>query len=266
MVGRAERRLIAAARRPAGRSTRVPSARRCAATDRACCTRTSGIGLARRGPGRALPPGPRRHLLRPRRDHVPKALAGVARALRRLFAAADLVLCEGPTCVVLVALGCPEAKVRVQPLGVETRSPRVRARRRATDGLVRILIAGAFREKKGMPLALEPPSPVCASVTRAAGDRHRRASGLRPRRPKSAASRRGADRGCPTWSRCSASRPTRISSRRCRHDIFLSPSIVARRRRLRRAAPRSRSPRWPPPACPGGERRTATSRRSSTTA
>ncbi len=73
-----------------------------------------------------------------------------------LFDRADLFLCEGPhmaSC--LVELGCPEAKVKVQRLGVELdRIPFV-PRTVGEDGLIKILIAGTFREKKGIPYALE---------------------------------------------------------------------------------------------------------------
>lgn len=78
------------------------------------------------------------------------------RRYAELFAAADLFLCEGPFMGrSLVELGCAESKVRVQRLGVELDRlpycPRV-----LRDGEpVRILIAGAFRPKKGIPAALE---------------------------------------------------------------------------------------------------------------
>ena len=80
---------------------------------------------------------------------------------RRLFAAADLVLAEGPFMRgSIVALGCPDGKARIQRLGVELDRIVFVPRRPRPDGLTRILLAGAFREKKGMPLALEAVARV----------------------------------------------------------------------------------------------------------
>lgn len=75
---------------------------------------------------------------------------------KRLFDKADLFLCEGPHMAeCLKALGCPKEKVRVHALGVDVdRIPFVQ-RKIGNDGLINILIAGSFREKKGIPYALE---------------------------------------------------------------------------------------------------------------
>lgn len=75
---------------------------------------------------------------------------------RKLFDRADLFLCEGPhmgRC--LVRLGCPEEKVRVQRLGVDVQRIPFMPRIVNSDGLVKVLIAGTFREKKGIRYALE---------------------------------------------------------------------------------------------------------------
>jgi colanic acid/amylovoran biosynthesis glycosyltransferase len=77
------------------------------------------------------------------------------RRYRALFKSVDLVLCEGPhmaNCV--VALGCPSDKVQVHHLGVETGKIRFQPRI-WLDGPLRVLLAGSFREKKGLPDALE---------------------------------------------------------------------------------------------------------------
>lgn len=75
---------------------------------------------------------------------------------KRLFDRADLFLCEGPHMAeCLKALGCPKEKVIVHALGVDVdRIPFVQ-RKVGSDGHVKILIAGSFREKKGIPYALE---------------------------------------------------------------------------------------------------------------
>lgn len=75
---------------------------------------------------------------------------------RELFARADRFLCEGEFMAAsLVALGCPAEKVRVQRLGVEVGEIAYRPRRRAEGEPLKVLIAGSFREKKGIPYALE---------------------------------------------------------------------------------------------------------------
>ncbi len=86
------------------------------------------------------------------------------RRYERLFGAADLFLCEGPhMAATLVGEGAPAARVRVQRLGVDlARLPFV-ARTAPEDGQVRVLIAGAFREKKGIPDALEAVARVRAA-------------------------------------------------------------------------------------------------------
>lgn len=73
-----------------------------------------------------------------------------------LFNRADLFLCEGPHMAkCLVKLGCPDGKVKVQRLSVDPDKIHFVARKIAQDGLIKILIASTFREKKGIPYALE---------------------------------------------------------------------------------------------------------------
>jgi len=75
---------------------------------------------------------------------------------RELFAQVARVLCEGPhmaRCV--VELGCPEEKVTVQHLGVRIDEIPFHPRSRNPDEPLRVLIAASFREKKGIPYALE---------------------------------------------------------------------------------------------------------------
>lgn len=86
------------------------------------------------------------------------------RRYERLFATADLFLCEGPhMAATLVAEGAPADKVRVQRLGVELERLRFVPRTPPTDACVRVLVAGAFREKKGIPDALEAVARVRAA-------------------------------------------------------------------------------------------------------
>ena len=55
----------------------------------------------------------------------------------------------------LVELGCPEDLIIVQHLGVDLQQLPAVPRTIRPDGMVRILVAGTFREKKGIPYALE---------------------------------------------------------------------------------------------------------------
>lgn len=77
------------------------------------------------------------------------------RRYRELFDRVDRVLCEGPhmrSC--LLDLGCPPEKALVHPLGIDlSRFPHA-VRERRPDEPLRVLIAGTFREKKGIPDAL----------------------------------------------------------------------------------------------------------------
>ncbi len=75
---------------------------------------------------------------------------------KELFDKADLFLFEGPhmaKCV--MALGCPEEKIKVQRLGVEVDKIPFKERELGKDGMINILISGTFNEKKGIPYALE---------------------------------------------------------------------------------------------------------------
>jgi len=98
---------------------------------------------------------------------------------RAMFETVAAVLCEGPHfAACLVELGCPEERVRVQPLGVDVAAIRFAPRARAAGAPFRILAAGSFREKKGMPdaidaagaLALRLPGVNLTIVGDASGD------------------------------------------------------------------------------------------------
>ena len=87
---------------------------------------------------------------------LPKEDPRWQRRYTELFAQADRVLCEGPHMArCIAALGCPEDKLRVQHLGVS--ASEISFQPREWDGRepFRVLIAASFREKKGIPYALE---------------------------------------------------------------------------------------------------------------
>jgi colanic acid/amylovoran biosynthesis glycosyltransferase len=74
----------------------------------------------------------------------------------RLFHEADLFLCEGSHMARrIVALGGPEHKVKVQHLGVDVERIEFKPRQWQAGEPLRVLIAASFREKKGIPYAIE---------------------------------------------------------------------------------------------------------------
>lgn len=73
-----------------------------------------------------------------------------------LFAQAELFLCEGPHLAqCLIGLGCPAAKVKVHHLGLDLARIPFSPRSWQPGQPLRVLIAGSFTEKKGMPYAIE---------------------------------------------------------------------------------------------------------------
>ncbi|MFA6097239.1 MAG: glycosyltransferase [Candidatus Paceibacterota bacterium] len=76
---------------------------------------------------------------------------------KKLFAEGERFLVEGShmrNC--LVKLGCPEEKIRIFHLGVDLKKIKFVARDKyAENGDIKILIAASFREKKGIPFAIE---------------------------------------------------------------------------------------------------------------
>jgi colanic acid/amylovoran biosynthesis glycosyltransferase len=74
----------------------------------------------------------------------------------RLFEIGELFLAEGPYMAqAIVALGCPEYKIRVQHLGIDLQRISFIPRYRHDDEPVRVLMVSSFREKKGIPYGVE---------------------------------------------------------------------------------------------------------------
>lgn len=75
---------------------------------------------------------------------------------QKLFAHADLILCEGSHMAqCIVKLGCPAHKVKVHHLGVSVKAIAFQPRVWNPPEPLRILISATFTEKKGIPYALE---------------------------------------------------------------------------------------------------------------
>lgn len=68
----------------------------------------------------------------------------------------DLVLCEGPHMANCISeLGVPPEKIKVFRLGIDLSKIPFVPRTPPVGGTIRFLLAGTFREKKGIPFALE---------------------------------------------------------------------------------------------------------------
>lgn len=75
---------------------------------------------------------------------------------RALFDHVDGILCEGPHMAQsVIELGCPDEKVHVHHLGVPVDEIPYEPRTYEPGNPLRVLIAASFREKKGIPYALE---------------------------------------------------------------------------------------------------------------
>jgi colanic acid/amylovoran/stewartan biosynthesis glycosyltransferase WcaL/AmsK/CpsK len=73
-----------------------------------------------------------------------------------LFEQGDLFLCEGSHMAQsLIKLGCPEHKLKVQHLGVDIERFEYKPRKWSPGEPLKVLIAASFREKKGIPYAIE---------------------------------------------------------------------------------------------------------------
>ncbi|MHC4817016.1 MAG: glycosyltransferase, partial [Planctomycetota bacterium] len=80
---------------------------------------------------------------------------------RAMFACVDRVLCEGNHMAKeIVALGCAPGKVTVQHLGLDLERFEFRPRSWDGTGPLRVLLAGSFTEKKGLPCAIEALNAV----------------------------------------------------------------------------------------------------------
>ncbi|MCW2964282.1 MAG: glycosyltransferase [Actinomycetia bacterium] len=78
------------------------------------------------------------------------------RRYRELFAGVNVLLCEGPQMAeTAVTLGCPPEHVRIHNLGIDLLRIPFRPRQREAGEPLRVLMAGSFREKKGIPYGIE---------------------------------------------------------------------------------------------------------------
>lgn len=151
------------------------------------------------------------------------------RRYRELFASAALVLCEGPYMAgTLTSLGCPAERVRVHRLGVEVGRIPFHPRRRPEGRPLRVLMAASFREKKGLPDAVEALGLLAASgqavqATLIGGGRD--PEGVREEgRIRAAVERHGLGERIRLLGYVPHAR---LAEEAERHDVFLSPSVTA---------------------------------------
>jgi len=147
---------------------------------------------------------------------------------REMFARVDAVLCEGPYMAKsIVALGCPESKVRVHHLGIDLTAIPFAPLAWTPGEPLRVLLSGVFREKKGFAYALEALGQISNDVgleITVIGDQHGGATLQEKQRMLGAIARH--DLGSRT--RFLGFQPYAVVMAEARrHHLFVSPSVVA---------------------------------------
>ena len=147
-----------------------------------------------------------------------------------LFESVDQVLCEGSHMArCIVALGCPEGKVTVHHLGIDLACIPYRPRMWDPSTPLRVLIAGSFREKKGIPYALEALGNLhqrCTLEITVIGDASAAAVGSQEEKQKilDVIARQGME----GYTRLIGFQPHhRLLEEAYVHHIFVSPSVTA---------------------------------------
>ncbi len=146
-----------------------------------------------------------------------------------LFERVDRVLCEGPFMAgAVVELGCPEDKVRVQHLGVTVDSIPFEPREWDGSGPFRVLLAASFREKKGIPFALEALGRIRREVpleVTIIGDADNKPRSLREKKKIMAIL---DETGLSECTRLLGYQThARMFEEAYRHHVFMSPSVTA---------------------------------------
>lgn len=160
---------------------------------------------------------------------LPASDARWRKRYRQLFQDADLFLCEGPHMAEqLASLGCPKAKIAVHRIGVDLERIPFQPRRWSPSEPLRVLIAASFREKKGIPYAIEALARLRNSVPLAVtviGD-------AKPQNGEDAEKVRILERieatGLSPVTRLLGYQPYDVLMEEARsHHLFLSPSVTA---------------------------------------
>lgn len=163
-------------------------------------------------------------------SRLPKVKPAWLTRYQQLFADPDTrFLCEGSAMArSLAELGCPPEKITVQHLGVEVGKIRFEPRCWQPDEPLRVLIAAGFREKKGIPYAIEALGRLAQEILLALtiiGDAEPTpASRYEKQRILDALQRSGL---APT-TRLLGYQPYAVFSQEAyRHHLFMSTSVTA---------------------------------------
>ena len=89
-------------------------------------------------------------------SQLPNQDIGWMKRYAKLFKYGNCFIVEGRNMKKsLIKLGCPEEKIIINHIGVDLEKIKFTPRNVGADGLIKILIASGFREKKGIPYAIE---------------------------------------------------------------------------------------------------------------
>jgi colanic acid/amylovoran biosynthesis glycosyltransferase len=149
---------------------------------------------------------------------------------QELFRHADLFLCEGPHMAkCLIALGCPEEKVKVHRLGINLEKIPFTPRNLSPGDEVKILIASSFREKKGIPYALRAIAKLKDKISKLQVTIIGDSSGWRPDEiEKRKILKVIKDENLNSIVTLRGYQPYQVLLEEAyRHHIFLSPSVTA---------------------------------------
>lgn len=148
----------------------------------------------------------------------------------QLFDRVDRVLCEGSFMAKSIEnLGCPGKKIRVYHLGVDVEKLPFKPRKWDGKSALKVLIVGSFREKKGIPYALEALGKLKNKVPleiNIIGDSDKREKYLREKENILSKARSHGLMDQITWHGM-VNHETLIEEALNNH-LFLSPSVTAR--------------------------------------
>lgn len=162
-------------------------------------------------------------------NHLPNTQTAWRTRYGELFEHVDAVLCEGPHMArEIVALGCPETKIRVHHLGVAIED--IPFQPRTWDGTepLRVLLCGTFVEKKGYPFALAAlgrlRDQIDIEIT-VIGDARNEPRSLSE---KSSILRQIGENGLASCTRLLGYQPHSVMLEEAyKHHVLLAPSITA---------------------------------------